>query len=235
MEVDRGIVGVLLAMSGVYYLVVAHRHQRFAHYPSVYFMWFALVYMLCTLLHPPVLATELGDNVRRRAIYLAIAILQGLSMMLVSSCLLNQGRGKPWAVFGRICLGGLSGTALSFYLMAMTGNGGLVQHAGGRAGVAVACAAATTIVLLYLPGRMFSACSAILGSYVLVLGIDCFARTGYMNHMAVFTRCRLDVEYHAERSAMLLQAVALVLAILGGFFQRLCALLRFRNVLAAAR
>ncbi|KAJ2488085.1 hypothetical protein IWW37_004998 [Coemansia sp. RSA 2050] len=232
MEADRGLIGVLLAMLGVYYLVVAHRHQRFAHYPSVYFTWFSLVYMLCTLLHPPVLASGRGDNIRRRAIYLAIAILQGLSMMLISSCLLKQGRGNLWAVFGRVCLGGLSGTSLSFYLLAMSGNGGLVQHAGGRAGIAVACAAVMTITLLYLPGRMFSACSAILGSYVLVLGIDCFARTGYINHLAVFTRCRPDIEYHAEHSGMLLQAVALVLAMLGGFIQRLCALLRFRNVLA---
>ncbi|KAJ2753133.1 hypothetical protein GGI19_003346 [Coemansia pectinata] len=232
MEADRGVVGALLVLLGVYYLVVAHRHQRFAHYPSAFLTWFALVYMLCTLLHPPVQAAGHGGNIRRRAIYLAIAILQGVSMMLVTSCLLTQGRGRLWTVFGRVCLGGLSGSALSFYLLAMSRDGGLVQHVGGRAAIAVVCAVIMTITLLYLPGRMFSACSSILGSYILVLGVDCFARTGYMNHLAVITKCRLDVEYHAERSAMLLQAVALVLAMLGGFIQRFYALLRFRNVLA---
>ncbi|KAJ2423357.1 hypothetical protein GGF41_003172, partial [Coemansia sp. RSA 2531] len=218
MEADRGVVGAVLVLSGVYYLVVAHRHQRFALYPSVFLTWFALVYMLCTLLHPPVQAAGHGDSIRRRAIYLSIAILQGISTMLVTSCLLNQGRGKLWTVFGRVCLGGLSGSALSFYLLAMSPNG-LVQHVGGRAAIAVVCAVVMTMTLLYLPGRMFSACSSILGSYILVLGVDCFVRTGYMNHLAVITKCRLDVVYHAERSAMMLQAVALVLAIIGGFVQ----------------
>ncbi|KAJ2438718.1 hypothetical protein GGF42_008202 [Coemansia sp. RSA 2424] len=232
MEVDRGIAGAILAVAGVFFLAVAHRYQQLTHYPSVCAAWFALVYLLCTALHPPTQPPGQGDNIRRRTVYLAIGIMQGVGMTLVSSCLLKKVRlrvaGGLWAVFGRVCLGGLSGSALAFYIMAMS-QGGLVQSAGGRAAVAVVCSVVVTIPQVYLPARAFSASSAVLGAYLLVLGVDCFARTGYINHMAVFTRCRLDVEYRAERPAMVLQAAALVLAMLSVSLQRLFALLRFRN------
>ncbi|KAJ2741102.1 hypothetical protein GGI20_005419 [Coemansia sp. BCRC 34301] len=211
---------------------MAHRYQELAHYPSACTAWFALVYLLCTALHPPALSSGQGDDIRRRSVYLAIGIVQGIGMTFVSSCLLKKVRANAadgmWTVFGRMCLGGLSGSALAFYIMAMS-QGGLVRSTGGRAAVPVVCSVVMVAAQLYLPARTFAASSAILGAYLLVLGVDCYARTGYLNHIAVFTRCRLDVEYQAERPAMVLQAVALALAVLGVSVQRAMALLRFRK------
>ncbi|KAJ2905960.1 hypothetical protein GGI21_004104 [Coemansia aciculifera] len=133
-----------------------------------------------------------------------------------------------WQIIGRVCLGGLSGLALAFYAMAMS-PGGLVQSVGGRAAISVVGSVAVAAAQVYLPARAFSACSAILGAYMLVVGVDCCARTGYINHIAVFTNLRLDVKYGAERPAMALQAVALGLAVLSVAVQRFLALLRFRK------
>ncbi|KAJ1901367.1 hypothetical protein LPJ66_000827 [Kickxella alabastrina] len=226
---DQGMVGVQMLFLGTFFMSTAHTHKKLALRASVYLMWFALVYLACQKIRPTAHNSE-----TRRALYVVISMLQGVAMMLVTDNMAKavslQRLSSLWTVAGNICLGAVSGTSLGFYILAMS-DMGLVHDAGGRAAVIVVCALLMSVSMAWVPSQSFAMCSAILGAYLFVLGVDCFAHTGYLSHLSVFTHLGLDAWYYAGPRAMVLQAVALVLALVSAAWQRWYALTRFRTIL----
>ncbi|KAI8318215.1 hypothetical protein GQ54DRAFT_300669 [Martensiomyces pterosporus] len=215
---DEGLAGVLLLVAGLYLTFLAHRYARATPWVSVLLMWFSLVYFLCVKIYPP-----LPQSSKRHVLYVVLSVLLSCALTLCVWCaggFIKAVRfgGEEIGGFGFLCLGGLAGVSLSFYLLAMY-DMGLVPSSGGRAAFTVFWVVLLGGLTVFRPRRLIAVCSPIVGAYMFVLGVDCFAHTGYSFHLSFFTGTLYSQFYHTTRSAMALQATALVMAVLGSSFQ----------------
>ncbi|KAJ2719259.1 hypothetical protein GGI07_005328 [Coemansia sp. Benny D115] len=222
-EGDDGVVGGQLILLGSFLLWFAHRYQRIAIYASTYIAGSSLALLACQKIHP----TPPGGGILRRILYTVVSMLCGLALMLVAAGVLSHRR---WQQLARSLFGGLAGCAVGLYVLAMSDEG-LVRTVGGRMALVLGGAAVAATAMTWAPRHAFGGCAATLGAYVLVLGIDCFAQTGYRQHVAVFAGVRSAGGYYAGREAMVLQAAALLLALASATWQRAWAAARVQRIL----
>ncbi|KAJ1720753.1 hypothetical protein LPJ53_004658 [Coemansia erecta] len=230
MYADNAIVGLQLIAFGVTYMCIDLKYRRLTAHISLYLVYFSLAYFLCKRIRPSGQATS-----RRRVLYTVVSMLQSVSATMVSTGIARaRWWARPervWLYAGSLALGALAGCSLGMYILGM-GAMGLFENHGARAAVVISGCLSMGVVSVCLPPRMFSVCSAVLGAYTFVLGVDCFAQTGYADHLGLVTG--VVERYDAGRRAVVLQAAALVLALASALGRRACAVWRLRHELRSS-
>ncbi|KAJ2781256.1 hypothetical protein GGI15_003272 [Coemansia interrupta] len=230
MHPDNVIVGLQLIGFGVTYMCIDLKYRRLTAHISLYLAYFSLTLLLCKKIRPSDQITS-----RRRVLYTLVSMLQGVSATMVSTGIARARwwtrPQRVWASTGSFALGALAGCSLGTYILGMSAMG-LFENHGARAVVVISGCMSMGVVNVYLPLRMFSVCSAVLGAYSFVLGVDCFSQTGYVDHLGLVVG--VVEHYDAGRRAVVLQAAALVLALASALGRRACAVWKLRYELRSS-
>ncbi|OMH84771.1 hypothetical protein AX774_g1703 [Zancudomyces culisetae] len=64
------------------------------------------------------------------------------------------------------------------------------------------------------------ASSPMIGAYMTMIGVDCFARTGWLIHALDITNATSDAYYHTNQETALEAAFVIVLGVFGCAFQK---------------
>lgn len=167
--------------------------------------------------------------VSRHVVFVILACLSGIGTSMASSHCLSA-RHHQW--MGHFCLGALSGIALGIYLMGMytADPYGLVGHSGVKRAMAfLGLSVPMSAVMVLAPGRFHAVGSALASSLGIVMGVDCWWKTGYVELVGAVCDVGGVIYGPMGRGAVWMQAVALLLALVLGMCQRYWAVMNFRN------
>ncbi|KAJ1674420.1 hypothetical protein EV182_003310 [Spiromyces aspiralis] len=208
---DGALAGVVLIILGLYFSFIAHRHPKMTMHTSIWLVLFSLTYFLCVRVNPPI-----PTNMTRRVLYLILSMgMAALATMIIRCFKFFHIRENLALIFQ----GGAAGVAFSFYLLSLYDNG-LIGKNGARVVFIMFWVVFGLFLNLFYPRYMAPAVYPIIGAYLFMVGVDCFARTGWIVHLALFTHAYPDAFYHTSRGTQSEIAATLILAVMGCAFQR---------------
>ncbi|KAJ1928308.1 hypothetical protein IWQ60_002156 [Tieghemiomyces parasiticus] len=193
---DQVIAGVVFILFGLYYIVFGSRKHSVMLFLTGFLVISFLVYYACIKVRPAA-----PDDMARRIIYLVVALLLGAVFGFLYMLFLPR--------LGLFGIGGVGGFTLAMVLLSLCANG-LIQTNYGR-GIFIAVLATVFGLVIFqytIPTLMLS--TVLTGTYLLILGIDFFARSGYKDHLAAFTHATNSDFYHPGRAAYVLVAAWIV-------------------------
>ncbi|KAJ1978791.1 hypothetical protein H4R33_005888, partial [Dimargaris cristalligena] len=191
---DQVAAGVFFLLFGLYYyFFLAVRRPHGGHGDLLFLTGFLilslLVYYVCIKVRPAA-----ASDMARRAIYLVISLLLGLVGGFVYLAFLPD-------IPSRFGVGGLAGFAWAMVLLALCDNGLLEANAARGVFIATWATFLGTLAAVVVPEPALAVSTAVTGAYLLVLGVDFFARTGFKEHLTAFTHATYDDFYHPGRAA----------------------------------
>ncbi|OMJ28178.1 hypothetical protein AYI69_g2351 [Smittium culicis] len=150
-----------------------------------------------------------GDNENTRAlIYLIVAIVLGLIGGTV--CLF-------FFKLGLFIVGVLGGFALASFIMTWSPNGIFNDNWANILFISVISVVVGVLILFFERPIMIVSTSTF-GSYATFVGIDCFARTGFMETASLVLQNENNISSHSAKVYGML-AGTIILAIIGIFYQ----------------
>ncbi|KAJ1980203.1 hypothetical protein H4R34_002536 [Dimargaris verticillata] len=197
---DQVVAGLFFILLGLYFYVAGARKFRVTLVLTGFLMVSMLVYYVCIKIRPA--AT---DDIARRVIYMVVAMLLGLIFgFFYFFC--------DW--LGLFGIGGVGGFCVAMMLLALHDNG-LLQDNSSRGIFIAVWALAFGLLIFVFTEWTLKAATVIAGAYLMVLGVDLFARIGFSDHLTAFTHATVSDFYHPTRAATALIAVWIILLPLG--------------------
>ncbi|KAJ1969573.1 hypothetical protein IWQ62_000536 [Dispira parvispora] len=199
---DQVVAGIFFLLVGLYYFAFGTRKFHMTLLLNGFLICSMLVYYVCIKVRPAAV-----DDMPRRVIYMVVAMLLGLVFGAIL-CLFN--------LVGLFGIGGVGGFSLSMVLLSLAEDG-LIMVNWGRGLFITFFVVAFGILVFAVTLRFLMLSTVITGSYLIILGVDFFTRTGYKEHLTAFTHATPSDFYHPGRAAYVLIA-AWILAIPVGLF-----------------
>ncbi|KAJ1828917.1 hypothetical protein LPJ56_000774 [Coemansia sp. RSA 2599] len=214
----QAVAGVELTLFGLFFMLASHRHLKILQHAVIFVFWHSVVLLLCHKIRP----TDPTETAKRPMLYLVISQLTGAVLSIGTNKSLVgyswMAGETAWTTAGNAVMGCLSGLAVGVYVLASS-NTGMFSSVVARALVVLLTTAFCCSLMVRDPRHMRNACSAIVGAYVFVLGVDCFAQAGYFNHLIVFVGVNGRAAYAAGDGAMVLHAMTPVFSLIAGLWQ----------------
>ncbi|KAG9072729.1 hypothetical protein KI688_000505 [Linnemannia hyalina] len=202
---QRIVAGFILILIGILLTFRGYRHYRFSMFLAGFIAGCVIVYSILANVEP-----QQGWN-DRQIIYVFSCLGGGL-LLGVICWLLN--RFTVWI------LGALAGLILALYILAWRSEG-LIRSPGGRIGLLVGASVLGLLIALVMGRRILIPATAIVGSYITVLGVDLFARTGFSESIKSFLTNNDHVDYYLNTNIYIMLGVIGGLFVLGILFQTL--------------
>ncbi|KAF9154533.1 hypothetical protein BG015_000677 [Linnemannia schmuckeri] len=216
---QRIVGGFILILIGILLTFRGYRHYRFTMFLAGFIVGCVIVYSILANVEP-----QQGWN-RRQIIYVFSCLGGGL--LLGAICwLLNR--------FTIWILGGLAGLTTALYILAWRSQG-LIRNRGGRIGLLVGASVVGMLLALVMGRRILIPATAIVGSYISVLGLDLFARTGFSASVKNFFTNNDRVNYRLNTNLYIMLGVIGGLIVLGTLFQMLSWRHRQQRLIAQGR
>ncbi|KAH9245289.1 hypothetical protein BASA81_017243 [Batrachochytrium salamandrivorans] len=163
------IVGVLCIIGGLFLVFAGYRFFR----PTLFLAGFVLMAMIGYVI---LTRAEPADGYPHRDTVLLVgSLLIGLVGGALAVCLYHVG----------ICLGALGGAALALFILGWHSDG-VIQSSTGRAIFVAVLALIGAVVVHFFEKIAIMLATSILGAYLVILGIDEFASTGFIDTVRLF-------------------------------------------------
>ncbi|KAF9427604.1 hypothetical protein BGZ94_004576 [Podila epigama] len=202
---QRIVGGLVLMFIGVVLTFRGYRHYRCTMFLAGFIAGCVIIYSILTNVEP----REGWD--KRQIIYVFSCLGGGL--LFGAICWLFH-RFTVWV------LGALAGLMVALYVLAWRSEG-LIRNKGGRIGLLVGASVLGLLVALVMGRRILIPATALVGSYLSVIGLDLFARTGFSESIKRFFTSNDRVDYRLTTNIYIMLGVIGGLILLGLLFQTL--------------
>ncbi|KAF9112911.1 hypothetical protein BGX27_002576 [Mortierella sp. AM989] len=216
---ERMVAGFLAIAIGMPLTVRGFRHYRFTIFIHGFLGGALIVYSIFLNVEPD------GGWDKRQIIYVFSSIAGGL--VLGTICFIFH-RYSMWTVSG------LAGFCIAMYILGWKTDT-LIHKKGGRIALLVASTVVGMIFGLFIGRRLIIPCSSIVGAYVTILGVDFFARTGFLENFAYSLKTDPKAFYRITTNVYVMLGVLAGFAILGMVIQTLAWKKHRRSLVAKGR
>ncbi|KAF9437235.1 hypothetical protein BGZ76_001524 [Entomortierella beljakovae] len=216
---ERMVGGYILLILGTHMCLRGFRYYRVTICLSAFFFGALIIYSIFCNSTP-----KSGWN-HQQIIYLFSMIGAGIIFAAVAFF---------FSRFAMWILTGLCFLCIAMYILAWR-SGGLIHKRGGRIGLMVGLSVVGICLGLLVGRRLIIPCSAILGAYVTAIGLDLFARCGFIEGIAYFLKTDPTNVYMLTSNVSVMLGVGTGFAFFGMGFQFLCWRKHRRDLIAMGR
>jgi hypothetical protein len=199
--------GIILIAVGIFYCFFGRRFFRVSMFILGFYVGAVIAWIILLNAEPD--DGYAGSEAVTEAILVVVPIIVGLLFGALFLCFSTL---VVWV------LGGVAGYALALFILSF-GSGGLIHSRAGRIVFIIAFIIAIVFTVCF-PNLAIILCTAFIGAFSIILGIDMFARTGFTETFSSMQNVNKDtLEYRVSGRVVGMLIGMIVLFLLGTIVQ----------------
>ncbi|RUS34137.1 hypothetical protein BC938DRAFT_482303 [Jimgerdemannia flammicorona] len=193
------VLAVLAIISGIYFCFFGYRFFKMTMFLTGFWVFGNITYI------------GMINGGSNQTLTLIISIIVGLLGGAILTCC--------WHI-GLYFLAALAGYALALWILGWK-SGGLIESSTGRVILIVVLIIVFVLLIIFFERWMVIISTSVIGAYLIILGIDIFAQTGFASNAASFLSSNHSTNSNTNMDwkTYIMLAAFIALAIIGIFFQ----------------